>query len=151
MKKLWPTTNWMVLIAVIAAIFALSPMLSKGSVPETLEFNGDTGTVTYGARICKADTITRDAIALLVEWSSLVHKLERFQQDGIIRMTTEEAERGHYLDRSGTCVSVASYYNIIIKEEVNQYVLFQFDPQYGFGNQSYILNRSGFQADMGIL
>ena len=151
-RRRTPATNWLVLVAILAAIFALSPALSKGAVPDTLEFHGNTGTITYGATVCEADTIALKTlalktIALLDEWASLVERLEAYQLDGIVRMTAEEAERGQYLNNTGTCDMLASYYNIIITEESNQYVLFQFDPQYGFGEQTYILRRGDFLSD----
>ena len=149
-KRRVPITNWMILIGVIAGVLALGATLSKGAGPEMLKFNGNTGSVGYGVEVCMATTITPDRIGLLGEWRSLVDRYEATELDGILRMTREEAERAEWLDSTQICGSIARHYNVIIKEEINQYVLFQFDPQYGFGEQTYIMRRSDFMSDRGL-
>ena len=148
-KRRVPATNWMILVAVIAAILALSPMLSKGAEPLTQTFNADTGLIVYGGKICAAETIDVSAVKLLDEWVSLVNKVETWQLDGRVRLTQEEGERGKFLSSNKICAVVADYYMITILEEVNDYLLFKFDSQYGFTDTSLILKRSQYRSDRG--
>ncbi len=142
-----PATNWMVLIAVMAAMMALGDTLSKSQEYEP--YHSDTGVIVRWAELCFSPDLDVPSIKLLNTWQRLVNELEAYKRGGA-SMSEEDASLGQLIFDNGLCATTSRYYNIFITQDTEGFVLAQFDEQYGFNEGPFIVAKKDILPDRGI-
>jgi hypothetical protein len=145
-KQRVPATNWMVLIAIIAALFALSPTIAKGQYEP---YTQGTGLIVQYAEVCFTPELSSEAINILTLWQRLVNELDAYERGGSA-MNKEDALMGQLLFDNNICHTVADFYHVAILRRTEGYVLVQFDEQYTFAAGPMIVAARDVLPDRGI-
>ena len=127
-KRRVPATNWLVLVGILAAIFALSPWLANAQ--DYQAYNEGTGLIVQQAEICFAPEINSDTIKLLNTWQRLVNEIEAYERGGAV-MNKEDALLGQLLYENHMCATVADFYHVVVVRHAEGYALLKFDMRHG--------------------
>jgi hypothetical protein len=138
--------SWMLLVGLIAALLIFCKM-STAQVYEP--FSLDTGVIVNGAEICFSPDLHDTSVQLLVTWQRLVNELDTYEKGGAI-MDEDDAITGELLYENHLCATMGFYYNIVITQAIEGYVLAHFDEQYGFGEGPFIVAKRDILPDRGI-
>ncbi|MBW2561260.1 MAG: hypothetical protein JRE40_10465, partial [Deltaproteobacteria bacterium] len=142
-----PATNWMVLIAVIAAIFALGKV-STGQEYEPYRMN--TGIIHAQSELCFSSTLSQPATQLLDTWQRMVNEIEAYDRGVGPAMNEEDAIYAQALFDNNICHTVASTYHVYVTQSTEGYMLVNFDEQYGFETGTFIVNKRDIMLDRGL-
>jgi hypothetical protein len=138
---------WCLLAIVVIALLALVQYQAEGQEYEP--FSLDTGVIVNGAEMCFSPDLHDTSVQLLNTWQRLVNELDAYERGGG-RMHEEEAILGEYLYENHLCATMGAYYNIVITQAIEGYVLAHFDEQYGFGEGPFIVAKKDILPDRGI-
>jgi len=142
-KSRVPATAWMVAIGLIAAAVALGATYAKGAGEQ-----GHTGHTLKGFHTCMANKgINQDSAKLLFVWMKLVKKYDDFAAGSGVPLTEKEMIIAQMIQESAVCGQMTGEYPGIALDATDGYLLFQFDPQLGFGSDNWLIFREGFVLD----
>jgi hypothetical protein len=143
----------MMLIAVIAGIVALGATFTRAqefeNTPMYKPFSMGTGVLVEGAELCFSPDLSQPTIDLLSTWQRMVNEFEAYEMGGAA-MHEDDAIYAQTLSDIGMCATVAQYYDIVIIQGTEGYVLVNFDEQYGFDTGTFIVARKDIMPDRGI-
>ena len=94
---------------------------------------GASTNVEKGASVCVANELNEEAITVLEEWIPLMDK-------GIENLTQGEALMGMFL--SQVCGTFRDSYEVVVLKEQGDYLLVVLLPEYGFGDDPGIMQKS---------
>jgi hypothetical protein len=137
----------MVLIGIIAAVFALGSTLAEGQQYEP--YNQGTGLIVGQAEVCFSLDLSTESITLLGTWQRAVDNLEAYERGGPA-VEEELAITGQLLYDNHMCATVAEFYHIVIVRHTEGYVLVNFDERYDFDTGTFIVARKDIIPDQGI-
>jgi hypothetical protein len=137
----------MVLIGIIAAVFALGATLSEGQ--EYKPYTQGTGVIVEQAEVCFSPDLSPDSITLLGTWQRAVDRLEAYERGGPA-VEEELAITGQLLYDNHICATTAEFYHIVIIRHVEGYALVKYDEQYGFDTGTFIVARKDIMPDRGV-
>jgi len=129
---------WLVVASILGLVCFLTAGVSEGSESE------HTGHIKEDTRICEFDAITPDNVDILERYQSIINKLEEVGIDGLTQL---DRQIGYFLTNQVGCGTVAKDYRIILFLVEGDYVIFLFDPGYGFESLKQLMRLSDFHAD----
>jgi hypothetical protein len=139
--------SWCLLAIVVIALLALVQWQAEGQ--EYKPYSIDTGVIVNGAEICFAPDLGQPSVTILNTWQRLVNELDAYERGGAM-MNEEDAITGELLYENHMCATMGFYYNIVITQAIEGYVLAHFDEQYGFGEGPFIVSKRDILPDRGI-
>jgi hypothetical protein len=128
--------SWWLLGIVVVALLALVQYQAEGQ--EYQPYTIDTGVIVNGAEICFSPDLHHTSVQLLVTWQRLVNELNSYERGGA-RMNEDDAITGELLHENHLCTTMGAYYDIVITQAIEGYVLAHFDEYYGFGEGPFIV------------
>ena len=128
--------SWFLLVGLITGLLILGPIAAKGQDYEP--YVKDTGTMVAGTELCFSPDLASESIKLLNTWQRLVNELEAYQRGGS-RMHEEDAHLGQALYDNHLCGSTVDYYDIVILQDTEGYVLARYSDDLGFDEGSFIV------------
>jgi hypothetical protein len=143
--------SWMILIGVIAAVFALGATLTEGQ--EYKPYNQGTGLIVADTELCFSPNLNSESIKLLGVWQRAVDAQESYERGGPA-VEEELAITAQLLHANHICATVAAFYRVTIIRHVEGYALASFDPslieQFDFDTGTFIVARKDIIPDRGI-
>jgi hypothetical protein len=139
--------SWMLLGIVVVALLALVQWQAEGQ--EYQPYTIDTGVVVNGAEICFSPDLHHTSVQLLNTWQRLVDELHAYERGGA-RMNEDDAIAGELLHENHLCATMGAYYDIVITQTTEGYVLAHFAEYYKFGEGPFIVAKKDILGVGGI-
>jgi hypothetical protein len=128
--------SWFLLVALVSAMLILGPIAVKAQ--EYQPFHQTTGTIVAGAELCFSPDLSAPSVQLLNTWQRLVNELGVYERGGS-RMHEEDANLGQLIYDNNLCGTVSGYYDIVIMQSNEGYVLATYADKYNYDAASFIV------------
>ena len=127
--------------AVVFCVGVSLGMIIGAEMARGAEFN-EYGFLPEDAQICEATIISPTTIEMFEMYAALYVKLDVLGYD---ELTPQEQVLGYHLTVDVGCGTLAEEYRVVIEGRAGEYILFAFDPLYGFQYIIYITRQSDFR------
>lgn len=129
-----------IIAAIILAICIFIPQQSQGAE------SAHTGHIKEDTRICSFAAIRPDTVSVFETFDQLIDRLEEVGLEGL---SPVQRQLGNFLTIQVGCGTVAEDYRVVLDTVKGEYILFIFDPGYGFdgGDILYLTRLSDFHPD----
>jgi len=134
-----PGFHWVMAIGLLAAAILLGHSIANGNT-------GNTGVVVEGTEMCFSTIINEDSIKALHLWQRIINAMEA-ADDGGPAISTADLNIGYYLYSNDYCHTINKHYMVFVLEEKDEYMIVNFDEQYGFQTQPFIVFRKDVRLD----
>ena len=138
-----PAWHWLVGIGLLAAAVGYGTGIARGE-----ELNRHTGYALKGSNLCMAnDGINQNSAKLLYIWITLVKKYDDFIAGSGEALTPNQLSIIQTLAEAAVCGQLNDDFPGVALDITDGFILFEFDPQLGFGTDKWLMFKEGFILD----